>query len=212
MGTSRLPIFQKRFKALRGEMTQGQFAEKLGISRPTVGLYESGARIPDAEVLRDIADKCGVSADYLIGLTDVKAIDSDIRAVCDYTGMTAEATEAIRVMKKIYGLDIMDEFLVKEGSRFAHQLFGLNQYADYAKAKIAEMEKSDDLSGSGEVAQQLELTAFTFSEYCRHIANSFGIYDLIDKAEEMNLKLVHQRLFIFNNQEEAAEDGEHQED
>lgn len=85
MKKSRLPIFAKRVKELRGEMTQGQFAEKLGISRPTVGLYESGARIPDAEVLRDIVEKCNVSADWLLGcetkVSDTPYLATAIEAV-----------------------------------------------------------------------------------------------------------------------------------
>lgn len=66
----RLPIFMERLNLLRGEMTYEKFAKKLGISKPTMGFYLSGQRIPDALTLRDIANKCDVSADYLLGLSD----------------------------------------------------------------------------------------------------------------------------------------------
>jgi len=68
MEASRLPVFREKFRELRGDLTQAQFADKLGLSRPTVGLYESGARIPDAKVLQKIASRCNVSADNLLGL------------------------------------------------------------------------------------------------------------------------------------------------
>ena len=68
----RLPLFAERFAALRGDQSQEAFAQFLGISRPTVGFYESGARIPDALTLRRIAERCMVSTDYLLGLTDTK--------------------------------------------------------------------------------------------------------------------------------------------
>lgn len=68
----RLPLFAERFAALRGDQSQEAFAQFLGISRPTVGFYESGARIPDAVTLRRIAERCMVSTDYLLGLTDTK--------------------------------------------------------------------------------------------------------------------------------------------
>ena len=96
MATSRLPIFQERFKALRGDMTQGQFAKKLGISRPTVGLYESGARIPDAEVLRDIAERCNVSTDWLLGLSDTASPDITVQMVCRETGLSEIALSALQ--------------------------------------------------------------------------------------------------------------------
>lgn len=70
MEKQRLPIFAKRFNELRGDMSQDEFSKHLGISRPTVGFYENGARIPDALVLRQIAEQCNVSTDWLLGLSD----------------------------------------------------------------------------------------------------------------------------------------------
>ena len=78
----RMPVFADRFIELRGKRTQEEFAKFLGISRPTVGFYESGQRIPDALILRQIAEKCNVSADYLLGLTDEKTPDQSIQAIC----------------------------------------------------------------------------------------------------------------------------------
>lgn len=64
---NRLPDFSNRFRALRGNRSQEEFARFCGISRPTVSFYENGARIPDAMILRQIAEKCNVSIDWLIG-------------------------------------------------------------------------------------------------------------------------------------------------
>ncbi len=75
----KMPIFAARFSGLRGDRTQAEFAEFLGISRPTVGFYENGERIPDALVLKQIAGRCGVTTDYLVGLSDNKVKEnSDI--------------------------------------------------------------------------------------------------------------------------------------
>ena len=59
-------LFRQRLLWLRGEMTQMQFAEKLGVSRIVVGLWESG-RTPGLKSLIKIADACDVSIDWLIG-------------------------------------------------------------------------------------------------------------------------------------------------
>ncbi len=64
--------FQNIFKRLRLScgLTQVEMAEKLGISRSTIGMYETGAREPDFETLEKIADFFNVDIDYLLGRTD----------------------------------------------------------------------------------------------------------------------------------------------
>lgn len=83
----RLPVFEKRFHELRDErgMSQAAFADFLGVSRPTVGLYENGDRIPDASVLQSIAQKCDVSSDWLLGLSGNRRYEySDIGALLGF--------------------------------------------------------------------------------------------------------------------------------
>ncbi len=51
-------------------MTQGQLAEKCGITQNQISRYERGAITPLADVLATIAAALDTSADYLLGLTD----------------------------------------------------------------------------------------------------------------------------------------------
>ncbi len=76
MEEQRLPVFAKRFQFLRRsrQLSQDEFAKFLGISRPTVGFYENGTRLPDALILQQIAEKCCVSSDWLIGLSNIDKI------------------------------------------------------------------------------------------------------------------------------------------
>ncbi len=64
--------FQNIFKRLRASsgLTQAEFAEKIGISRSTIGMYETGAREPDFDTLEAIADFFNVDTDYLLGRTE----------------------------------------------------------------------------------------------------------------------------------------------
>lgn len=64
--------FQNIFKQLRisSGLTQNEFARKIGISRSTIGMYETGAREPDFETLEKIADYFNVDIDYLLGRTN----------------------------------------------------------------------------------------------------------------------------------------------
>lgn len=68
---ARFPIFQERFlkERQRRELSQADFAVFLGLSRPTIGFYENGERLPDALTLKKIAEKCEVTSDYLLGLS-----------------------------------------------------------------------------------------------------------------------------------------------
>ena len=92
---NRLPIFTKRFRELQGERTNTVFADFLGISRQTVGFYCNGDRIPDAVVLRQIASKCEVSVDWLLGLSNEQTLEAKVRQICNYTGLSEKAIERL---------------------------------------------------------------------------------------------------------------------
>lgn len=89
--------FKSRFRELRDEMTQAEFAKHLGISRPTVGFYENGERIPDALTIRKIANICDVPADYLLGITDSRT-QENIKIV-DELGLTEKSIYVLKALK-----------------------------------------------------------------------------------------------------------------
>lgn len=63
--------FQNILKSLRVAkgLTQDELSKQLNISRSTIGMYEKGAREPDFETLKLIADYFNVDTDYLLGRT-----------------------------------------------------------------------------------------------------------------------------------------------
>lgn len=61
----------KNLRISRG-ITQVELAAKLGISRSTVGMYETGGREPDFETMEAIADIFNVDMDYLMGRSQVE--------------------------------------------------------------------------------------------------------------------------------------------
>lgn len=91
MEQKRFPVFAERFSLLRGRMSQEEFGEFIGVSRPTVGFYENGERLPDALVLCQIAERCEVSADWLLGLTHIQSPDAEAKQVANYTGLSERA-------------------------------------------------------------------------------------------------------------------------
>lgn len=52
----------------RKGLNQKQASELCNVSRSTWSLYEDNHRVPSTQVLRIIAEKLGVTSDYLLGL------------------------------------------------------------------------------------------------------------------------------------------------
>ena len=90
-----LKIFQQRLKVLRGNKRLQDVAADLGISRVTLGYYENGDRKPDIEILTRIANYYNVSSDYLLGLTDVAALDINDRIISEKTGLIEDSLQAL---------------------------------------------------------------------------------------------------------------------
>lgn len=61
-----------RFRTVRTEngLTQAQFGNMLSVSQDTVSLWETGKSVPPAEYIFAISKRFGVSADYLLGISD----------------------------------------------------------------------------------------------------------------------------------------------
>lgn len=75
-----MATFAERLRQLRKEqgLTQQELADRLGMSRSTIGGYEapSKRREPDFEVVRRLAAFFGVSVDYLLGSSDIRTVVS----------------------------------------------------------------------------------------------------------------------------------------
>lgn len=88
----------KRIVSLREEKgeTQQELANAIGITRQSLSRYEIAARTVSVEVLGALAQHFGVSADYLLGLSDVRSVEQDMQTACEVTGLTEKAIENIQ--------------------------------------------------------------------------------------------------------------------
>ena len=59
-----------RAERARAGMTQAQVASRVGKTVATISRYENGSRELPADVLVELSDLFGCSADYLLGRTD----------------------------------------------------------------------------------------------------------------------------------------------
>ena len=114
--------FQNIFRKLRtsSNLTQSAIAEKLGISRSTIGMYETGAREPDFETLEKIADFFNVDIDFLLGRTN----------------QTTMLPETIGKYSKTHELDVIYEQLSDHNQR---------KVLTYSKSLLSAQQMEDDL-------------------------------------------------------------------
>ena len=67
--------------------SQKAAAEYVGVTRQALNKWVNGDTIPDIYSASKLADMFDVSLDYLIGKSGASSINSDIKAVCDITGL-----------------------------------------------------------------------------------------------------------------------------
>ncbi len=90
--------FAEIFSRLRHErnMSQRIAAQELGISQALLSHYENGVREPRLDFVLRACDYYGVSADYMLGRTDLKADrrrEESLREIADQLRSLADKAE-----------------------------------------------------------------------------------------------------------------------
>ena len=101
-------VFCQRLRELRGNLSQAQYADKIGSKQTTLSSWERGFREPNIDGIVLIATSCEVSTDWLLGISD------------DRRGGTPSA-EAAEAAQKVAALEKENEALKGEikGLHFA---------------------------------------------------------------------------------------------
>jgi Predicted transcriptional regulator len=88
-------LFSKRLRELRESegLSQGQLADEVGISRGSVSFYENGDRLPDIEVLQKLSKHFNTSADYLIGNSEIRRHEFEVKL--EDLGLSDEAIKSL---------------------------------------------------------------------------------------------------------------------
>lgn len=103
--------FTNIFLDLTRGATQQMVASKIGVSRQNVGKWISGQTTPDIDTLCKIADAYNVSTDYLLGRTKIKSAEVDLKASCEYTGLTEKACKNLHeLLLCVQGKQIKESF------------------------------------------------------------------------------------------------------
>lgn len=74
-----------------GKKSLNEVAKSIGVTRQAIANYLGGKTTPDAKILYRLAEYLGVSADYLLGISEIKSADRDIQNAIICTGLNESA-------------------------------------------------------------------------------------------------------------------------
>ena len=94
--------------------TATALARDTGLSQSAISDYLNKDRAPDCATIYSLARYFSVSADYLLGLSDIKTPSTTTQAIIDRTGLTEDNTKLLETLKKtgyqVY-LDFINELI-----------------------------------------------------------------------------------------------------
>lgn len=193
-------LFAKRLKELREKagLNQKECAEKLNVSRGSISFYENEERLPDIETVYNISTLFGVSVDYLIGLTDVKTSNIDIKATCDYTGLTERSISTLNYVQcklKEYNAYVRNNNSENELTawyerygyllQFLNDAIGLNDMSEVSRYVRKYIEAvSDNLTTYGTLfrSEEEDVAMFRYQSVCT---------ELLKKITQLNIERLY---------------------
>ncbi len=136
----------KRIVSLREEKgeTQQELANAIGITRQSLSRYEIAARTVSVEVLGALAQHFNVSADYLLGLSDVKSTEQDMQTACEVTGLSEKAVLSLHENKEKN--DMYNEMILSENF---HEIAVLLHQLKYEQTAISNDSSNFDIMNIG---------------------------------------------------------------
>lgn len=126
-------------------LSQAELAKRVGVSRSTIAMWETGGSQPDNDALRRIADILGVSTDYLLGRTDY----SDIPAPTTKGKWipvlgNVQAGIPIEAIEDIIGYEEISNEMAQSGDYFALRIRGDSMEPRMHEGDVVIVRKQDD--------------------------------------------------------------------
>jgi len=152
-------VFAERIKRLREDkgVSQGQLAEVLGVSRPSLSAYENGTTPPDILVLDRAARYFEVSSDYLLGRQQGKSVEKSVFIA--ESGLSDNATDTL------FALDTRSQGATKfsgEANKALRYMNSMEQDEFYFVDKLSPSEALSMLLESDSGAEFLQMLTRLF--------------------------------------------------
>lgn len=231
-------IFATRLRELMEtppKTSQETLAAAIGVTRQAVSNYKSGQSSPDWETVAKIARFFKVSSDFLLGLSDAPSTDVNLRAICEYTGLSPGAVfilNSVFSAENVYpdvvnARSIMDDFIIRYGESVGLLLSQLRSETYAAEVIISDI-NIDVLDHAGDrthikdalrsvlrCSNQVELAFFRFSKLWSSIADTYNTQEIIDELTVLKNQLLWSNALLTYNRRSNTGDtdnGEHKED
>ncbi len=152
------------------KMTLPVQAQQMQIPYPTFIKYYNGKAMCPIDNLVKISQYYGVSADYLLGLSDEPTTDTNMSAVCKFTGLTEKSVSVLTQVSEenrcSWWMDILNTFIGSDN--FLKLLLHIAQYAtlpeqdirasEYVLVKLHDIEKLNAQTTLQQIMDELRAT------------------------------------------------------
>ena len=170
--------FSDRLKALidekkRDGQTLRGLAKDLEVSLGVLSDWQNGNKTPRGDSIIKLAQYFDVSADYLLGLTNAKTADTDLRTVAEYTGLSETAIQKLRASTPNHILKVISEMI--EQGIFLQLAWKIYDFCQTARG-VVEWQKrvKHDL----ELAKSVSDTEY-YKQVYAEIGERHGLHDLL---------------------------------
>ena len=224
----------RRIVELREEKgeTQQELADAIGITRQSLSRYEIAVRTINVDVLGALAQHFGVSSDYILGLSDVRSTDQDMKTACEVTGLSENAlngliaaaewgepalTKTINLLLSELASDLNYEYEIDSGIISQLKMYLYTASNDNRTFSVSHSGKLINLSNTDIFAKPEIETAEDLLSCCRIGANEIiekvlfeRLCDAIKKTKK-NLKEIHAENDAFDAYKKNAieQEGNH---
>lgn len=156
------------------EETQQQLADAIGITRQSLSRYETNERTPNIDLIYKVSKHYNVSADYLLGLSEIKSCDNKIQNACEATGLEESAIEKLQLInsmtdkyKNVTMLTIVNDLINDQD--FIHIIRDcLNLYRNSSEL-VEKLLNKQPINHNDKLIEKTDLQLFRASERFRKI-------------------------------------------
>ena len=210
--------FGEKIKQLRkaSNMTQDELGEKMYCNRYRIMDLERGKSGPTIDDIVKLCNIFDVSADYLLGLSDVKSTKSTVKSVCKYTGLSEKAVLRLNYSNTSTGHTALSSLIADFDSFMLTDY--MNDYKKKAKQlyELIKQKQSglDNLKKYFDLKDTMDILLFRVSQCITKIVEAYAQeYSLNDDEINGFLTLSEEDGIIVQfYDEEGEQSGKHTED
>lgn len=204
----------KELREKAGE-NQEQLAAALQVAnRETVARWESGARDLKREHIIALAKHFNVSADYLLGLSEVASVEADVQTACRMTGLSEGALDNLSLFLSRDLTGGQGNFTKKAiyNRTFEHPMFRAMLENIVELIHVADAYKLTYCTENLDIKSEIEYNwgkEYAFSKYITEESFQYLCNCLIKEITELEPSYLHLKVTDFEFYMRGVNNGKH---